>query len=509
MITSFVRKAPLLLLLGLLACGGQSPALQTPPSSGQPLEVAVPVAQQEAPQQEAQAVAAQGVDEDDPRDNAQGDLGPLPATAADPSWGSPTALATLVVFSDFQCPFCAKLVGTLEQLKREYGPQTLRVVWKNNPLPFHVNARPAAIAGQTVFRLGGGKAFWQFHELAFGNQRALTPENFEQWASTAGVDSARFSAAYARQEFAAKIDDDIALSTTVGATGTPTSFINGVRVTGAQPIESFRSVIDEQIKKANALVAAGTPPRRVYAQLAAQNYVAEPKPSPSIARPSSDDLAIYRVPIAGSPVRGKASALVTMVVFADFQCPFCARVAQTVKQVEGEYGDKLRVVWKNNPLPFHPRAEPAAELALEARAQKGDDAFWKAHDALFAQQTRLSDQELEAVATSLGLNAAAVMRAVQQHKHKSKIADDQALAEDLKAMGTPHFFINGRRMVGAQPIEKFRALIDEQLGLAKALVQKGTPAASVYDALQKSALTPKAPEKKSVPSPTKGSMGSR
>jgi protein-disulfide isomerase len=501
MVASLLRKAALLILVGLLACGGQSRVPQASPSSGSPLEVAVPVAQQGEPQAGAQTVGAQGVDDDDAGDDARGDLGPLPVTAVDPSWGSPRAPATLVVFSDLQCPFCSRLAATLEQLKREYGPQALRIVWKNQPLPFHADARPAAVAGQTVFRLGGAEAFWRFHDLAFRNQRALTPENFEQWASMAGVDSARFSAAYARQEFAAKVDDDIALAKTVGANGTPTSFINGVLLSGAQPVEAFRSAIDDQTNKANALIAAGTPRRRVYALLAAQNY-AQPKPAAPAASPSAD-LAVYKVPIAGSPVRGKAGALVTMVVFSDFQCPFCARVEQTVKQVEGEYGDKLRIVWKNNPLPFHPRAEPAAELALEVRAQKGDAAFWKVHDVLFGQQSRLSDQDLEAVATSQGLNAAAAMRAVQQRKHKSKIEEDQELADDLKATGTPHFFINGRRLVGAQPIEKFREIIDEQLVTATALVQKGTPAAGVYDAIQKNAITADPLDKKSVPAPTK------
>ncbi len=72
-----------------------------------------------------------------------------------------------------------------------------------------------------------------------------------------------------------------------------------------------------------------------------------------------------------------------MIEFSDFQCPFCRRVEPTLKGLRDKYGDKVRLVWKNEPLPFHPRAEPAAEAALEVRAEKGDKGFWDAHDKLF------------------------------------------------------------------------------------------------------------------------------
>ena len=91
----------------------------------------------------------------------------------------------------------------------------------------------------------------------------------------------------------------------------------------------------------------------------------------------------FAVPVGTSPARGDQAALVTIVEFGDFQCPFCARVQPQLEAVRKRYGKAVRIVWKNQPLPFHPRAEPAAELALEARAQKGDEAFFRVHDALF------------------------------------------------------------------------------------------------------------------------------
>src|SRR6185437_5424175 len=143
-------------------------------------------------------------------------------------------------------------------------------------------------------------------------------------------------------------------------------------------------VVDAQIEKANALVTKGTPRRRVYAELTkAQWKPPAPRPAPN---PPVDDRVIHAVAVGTSPVRGKPTAPVTIVELAEFQCPFCARVEKTLAAIAAKYGDDVRIVWKNNPLPFHPRAEPAAELVMEARAQKGDKGFWAAHDLLFRQE---------------------------------------------------------------------------------------------------------------------------
>src|ERR1019366_9082613 len=101
------------------------------------------------------------------------------------------------------------------------------------------------------------------------------------------------------------------------------------------------------------------------------------------------------------------------------------------------------IVWRDEPLPFHPRALPAAELAREARAQKGQAAFWAVHDALFASHPRLEDTDLEAIARSAGLDVAMVTDAIAKGKHKIAIEQDMDLADDLQASGTPHFFVNG------------------------------------------------------------------
>ncbi|MEZ4298366.1 MAG: thioredoxin domain-containing protein [Polyangiaceae bacterium] len=388
----------------------------------------------------------------------------VPVSSRDPMWGSRTAPVTLVVFSDFECPFCGKFRSTIDAVKEQYGQQKLRVVWKHYPLPFHKNARPAAIAGEAVRRLGGSAAFFRFHDLAFSNQRDLNGDSYEQWAVAAGVDLEQFRSLVNDASVATKVDADIALAQTVGVKGTPNTFVNGFLVTGAQPLEKVTGIIDAEMASAERALAAGTPPDRVYVKLSKENALKNPAPTakdkPAAAE---DEEKVWDVPVGDSPARGPASAKVTIVVFSDFQCPFCARSERTMDDLREEYGTRIRIVWKNNPLAFHKQAAPAAHFALEARAQKGDAMFWAAHDLLFKNQTHLSDEDLESYATELHLDVARVRSAIRTSKHQLVIDEDKRLADKLGATGTPTFFINGHQIRGAQPIERFRARIDKEL----------------------------------------------
>ncbi|MBF5041118.1 thioredoxin [Aggregicoccus sp. 17bor-14] len=203
--------------------------------------------------------------------------------------------------------------------------------------------------------------------------------------------------------------------------------------------------------------------------------------APSAARPSArpTNTAVLKVPVDGAPVRGPADALVTLVEFSDYQCPFCSRAHVTVQQLEKQYAGKLRVVMKQNPLSFHPRARPAALAALAA-GQQGK--YWEYHDTLFANQRNIEDADLEKYAGQVGLDVARWKRDMQDPKLAEVISHDQAQAQKLGASGTPAFFINGRFLSGAQPIDNFKAVIDEELTKAEALVKAGTPRANVYAA---------------------------
>jgi protein-disulfide isomerase len=430
----------------------------------------------------------------------------VPVTAADPVWGKADAPVTVVEISDFECPFCSRVVPTLKQIKETYGPDKVRFVFKHSPLPFHKDARPAAEAAATVMGVAGSDAFWKFHDQAFGNQKALNDENFEKWAVAAGADGAKFKAALSAKKFASKVDDDLAFAKKVGASGTPAFRINGVTVSGAQPFDKFKEVIDAQLTEAQKLVASGVKPSEVYVQLTNKNFTAQPdkgdddKKKPKQAD-EEDDKSIWKVPVASDdPVRGAKDALVTLIVFSDFQCPFCKRVEDTLKQVMTTYGNDVRIVWKDNPLPFHPRAKPSATLARFAYKAKGDKGFWDAHDALFESNPKLEDDDLKGIAEKLGLSWDQVKAAIDGNKFGDKLDASVDQASDFQARGTPHFFINGVRLSGAQPFEKFKAVIDEQMTKAKALMPR-VPRARIYEEVTKEGKEPPPPEKKEVPAP--------
>jgi protein-disulfide isomerase len=178
---------------------------------------------------------------------------PIPISSKDPMWGKRDAPVTVVVFSDFQCPYCSRVEPTLDQVRQTYGPDKVREVWKNNPLPFHQNAKPAAEAAQGVFALAGNDAFWKFHDTAFKNQGSLSEDSYEKWAKDAGVkptDIAAFKAGLASHKWADKVDKDLSDGKTAGVQGTPSFFVNGVFINGAQPFDNFKKTIDQELDKA-------------------------------------------------------------------------------------------------------------------------------------------------------------------------------------------------------------------------------------------------------------------
>jgi protein-disulfide isomerase len=216
----------------------------------------------------------------------------------------------------------------------------------------------------------------------------------------------------------------------------------------------------------------------------------EAQPDPAVER--------YRVPLGRSPAKGGDKAKVTIVEFSDFQCPFCSRVEATIAQIVKTYGRDVKVVWKNNPLPFHQNAMPAAQLAMAAE-QKGK--FWEMQEKLFKNQQALDRASLEKYGKELGLDEAAIKEALDGGKYAAAIKADQEEAATVGARGTPSFFINGRPLSGAQPLAAFTKIIDEELANAQKALHAGVAAAQVYDALTHNAKAAAVAEDSKRPQP--------
>lgn len=155
-------------------------------------------------------------------------------------------------------------------------------------------------------------------------------------------------------------------------------------------------------------------------------------------------LTPVEIDIEGRPVWGEDKAPITVVVFADFECGHCQREAPVLRETIKQYRGRAKLVYKHYPLPFHKRAKIAA-VATEAAHDQGQ--FWKMHDLVFANQTRLSDADLDAYAQQIGLDMAKFKAAIADKDHVARVEKDQKDGSKLGIQGTPTVYVNGRHMI--------------------------------------------------------------
>ncbi len=169
----------------------------------------------------------------------------------------------------------------------------------------------------------------------------------------------------------------------------------------------------------------------------------------------------YDIPTKGFPTLGPADAPITLVEFSDYQCPFCRRWHQEVYEpLLAAYPGKIRIVYRNLPLTsIHPDALGAAEAAMCAGEQ---DAYWPFHNKLFSSES-LNQQTFLQYAQDLSLNVEQFKTCITTEKYKDAITADSDFAINLGVRSTPTFFINGLAVVGAQPLEVFKQVIDKEL----------------------------------------------
>lgn len=163
----------------------------------------------------------------------------------------------------------------------------------------------------------------------------------------------------------------------------------------------------------------------------------------------------------GAPVRGNVNAPVTIVEFSDFHCPFCKKVLPTLAQIESRYGDKVKLVFRDFPIEqIHPGASKAHEAARCANEQ---GKFWAYHDKLFANGLKPSPEMLTGLAKEVGLEPVAFETCLGNGKYQAAVKQDIEEGSRAGVTGTPAFFINGRLLTGAQPLEAFARVIDDEL----------------------------------------------
>ncbi|HLT28624.1 MAG TPA: thioredoxin domain-containing protein [Myxococcaceae bacterium] len=366
-------------------------------------------------------------------------LSEVPLRDDAPSFGPRYAKVTIVQWSDFECPYCARASTTVREIREAY-PEDVRFEFRHQPLPTHARAIPAAIAALAADEQG---RFWEYHDLLFQQQQALSDDDLEAYARMVGLDLPRFRRSLRDPRHEARIREDAAEGRRLGALGTPTFFINGRKLMGTRSIEDFRLLIDAEIARADSLLARGTPREKLYRALL------DAPPAP----PTIDD----------APSLGPEDAPVTIIEWSDFECPFCARGAERLREIRARYGDQVRIVYKHRPLPIHPQAQLAAEASLAAHAQ---GRFWPFHDLLFSHQQELNRALMERFAEQLGLDLVAFRAALDEGTYAARVRRDASEALAHGARSTPTFLINGRRVRGAQPLATFVQVIDQELARA-------------------------------------------
>ncbi len=159
--------------------------------------------------------------------------------------------------------------------------------------------------------------------------------------------------------------------------------------------------------------------------------------------------------------KGPADAKVTIIEFSEFQCPYCKRGKETISEILEIYGEQVKLVFKHFPLTsIHPSAQKAAE-ATECAGDQGK--FWEMHDWMFDNQKELAVDDLKTAAANLGMNSSEFNGCLDSGKYEGKVKNDTEEAKGLGLSGAPAFFVNDTLISGAQPIEKFREVIDAEL----------------------------------------------
>jgi protein-disulfide isomerase len=439
-----------------------------------------------------------------------------------PSDGPADAKVTLVIAHDYADPYSNKNRTTLDELRNKYG-NDLRIVFRN--MVVHPrNAMAGALASCAAHKQG------QFEQMedklweAF-NQRTLDLSDVNTgtgpvkcwdttqgcthvvgFAKTLGLDVARF-----KSDMRACVKDvqadqqELQGQFAIGAT--PSFFINGRFTSGAMPTSTFETLIDEELAKANERIKAGTPKGRYYKKFVLEqgekkvDAVAVPPTvggaPPRPTRPEPDRALTYAVKVDGYPSKGPRDAKVSLVVIRDYASPFAERNRSVLDELVKHYGNDLRLVFRDRII--HPRNAMAGALAVCAAAKQNkfselDEAMW---DKGFKTRTLdISDVDtgngqvkcwdtpegcanVVGYAKDLGLDVTK-FKSDMKKCVATVTADDSDLSQNLQVNATPGFFINGRYLAGAMPVDAFKQLVDDELAKANERIKKGTSKARYY-----------------------------
>ena len=338
------------------------------------------------------------------------------ASAAEP----PSAPVDVVVYSDFQCPFCKQFAQPIRDLQAK-GVEgvPVKVIFKNFPLPFHSDA---LLAHQAAMAAGEQGKFWEMHDLLFANQSALKREDLLRNAEKLGLDMNRFRKDLDSERVKQVIEQEKAEGSKAGVSGTPTFFVDGKSYTGARSFDQLKELLQGEQRRKVALAEV------------------------------TDDLMS----------KGPEGAPVTLEFYADLESPVSRSASYVLDELVSRYEAKVLVQFHSYPLAFHPQAALAHEAAMAA-ARQGH--FWEFANYILDHQESLREQDLIAYAGRLGLDQAKFAEVIQQHRYAARV--DADLAEGFKrgVRGSPVIFVNDKRIDGVPSLDTLTNYVEAELAL--------------------------------------------
>ena len=324
----------------------------------------------------------------------------------------------IVLFSDFQCPFCAILAQPVHQLETQgVDGAGVTIRFKHFPLAIHPRAALAHQAALAAMQQG---KFWEMHDLLFANQRKAERNDVLEYARRLGLDLDRFQKDLDSDDTKARIASDQAEGDALHITGTPIYYINGKPYAGARSYDQLKAMIAGERRRARAL----------------------------------SDVTDTMVS------RGPAAASVRIELFADLESPISAPAVSVLDELILRYPNDLRVQFRNLPLAFHPGAALAHEAAMTA-AREGR--FWEFARAVLASKQPSADRDLVVLAGRVGLDQAAFAQTIAEHRYAARVEADLEIARTRGIRGSPAVLVNGKRIDGVPTLPTLIGYVEAEL----------------------------------------------
>ena len=330
------------------------------------------------------------------------------ATPTVPDEAAPLPPVEIVLYSDFQCPFCQQFAQPIREVQAK-GIDGVKatVTFKHFPLSIHINA---PLAHQAAMAAKAQGKFWEMHDVLFANQQHVQRSDLIGYAKKLGLNVARFEKDMDSEQTKKAIEADVAEGNKVGVNGTPSYTINGKMYSGTRPLAQLKQLIVGDRLRLRALAEV---PDRVMS-------------------------------------RGPADAPVVLELFADLQSPVTKPTVAVVDRLMQRHPDRVRLQFRNFPLSFHPQAAVAHEAAMIAGR---DGHFWEFAAYVLDHQESLREQDLIALAGRLGLDATKFEKTMHEHRYAARVEADVQFGQQRGIRGSPVLLVNGKRIDGV-PSEK-------------------------------------------------------